>query len=177
MKAGLFIHLGLKGINMTPEYDKALVKYYSKLKILHLPLISWDIFANHNFEIDNFNAIQKQWNSKTNFNEIVYRSKREIIITNLKQEIVFASKGLHAMNGYHSYEVIGKSPEIFQGKLSSPKSINRIRKAIQDKLPFKEVILNYRKDGTTYLCEIEAFPKFDKKMNLINYIAFEKLVS
>ena len=38
---------------------------------------------------------------------------------------------------------------------------------------FKEVILNYKKNGETYLCKIEAYPKFDKEGNFVNYIAFE----
>jgi PAS domain S-box-containing protein len=162
---------------MTPEYDKALAKYYSKLKILSLPLISWDIFANQDFEINKFNIIQKQWKLKVNFNEVVYQSKRAIIITNSNQEIIFASQGINLMNGYRPHEIIGKSPKVFQGELTSKESKNKIRKAIENKLPFKEVIVNYRKDGTTYLCEIDAFPKFNRKGDLINYIAFERIAS
>lgn len=162
---------------MTPAYENAIAKNYSTLRILPLPLISWDFFDNQNFEIIKFNAIQKKWKSKVDFKEIQAISKREIIITNLKQEIVFASKGIVAMNGYQSNEVIGKSPSIFQGTLTSEKSKNNIREAIKNNFPFKEIILNYRKDGTTYLCEIEGFPKFDKKGELINYIAFERIAS
>jgi hypothetical protein len=44
-------------------------------------------------------------------------------------------------------------------------------------MPFKAVILNYNKDGSTYLCEIEAKPKFNSKGELVNYIAFERIAS
>lgn len=161
---------------MTPDYDKALAKYYNCLRILPLPLISWDIYSSHYSEIYKFNSIQKEWNLKVNFNEII-DSKKEIIVTNLKQEIVYASNGFYIMNGYHSHEVIGKSPKIFQGELTSEEAKINIRKVIQEKKPFKEVIFNYRKDGSTYLCEIEAYPKFNLKGDLINYIAFERIAS
>ena len=37
--------------------------------------------------------------------------------------------------------------------------------------------MNYKKDGTTYLFEIEAFSKFNNKVKWINYIPFERLAS
>ena len=162
---------------MTEEYEKALAKYYNKLRLLPLPLISWNIFYTDNLEMDSFNSIQEKWNVKEDFLEIVYQTKREIIITNTNNEILFASNGIRKMNGYRPFEIIGKSPKLFQGELTSKKSRENIRKAIQNQLPFKEVIVNYKKDGTTYMCEIEAFPKFNKKGKLINYIAFERLAS
>jgi PAS domain S-box-containing protein len=162
---------------MTKQYDIALAKYYDKLKTVSLPLTSWDIFSTPNLEISHYNIIQKNWKSKVNFREIVYREKREIIITNLNQEIVFASEGIYKMNGYKPFELKGKSPKMLQGSLTCQNSTNNIRKAIQNHLPFKEVILNYKKDGTTYLCEIEVFPKFNNKGVLVNYIAFERIAS
>jgi len=162
---------------MIEQYEKALSKYYNKLKIIPVPLISWDIFNCQNLEIVNYNSIQKKWKSKEDFREKVYAKKLEIIITNTKQEIIFATQGIQEMNGYHAHEIIGKSPRIFQGELTSELIKIKIQNAINQQLPFKEIILNYKKDGTTYLCEIEAFPKFNKEGKLINYIAFEKIAS
>jgi PAS domain S-box-containing protein len=162
---------------MLEPFEQAFAKYYSQLRIVPVPLISWDVFIGHKSEIDNYNAIQKEWIAKENFREKVYRQKREIIITNANQEIVFATQGIHQMNGYHPYEIIGKSPKIFQGNLTSDEARSNIKKALQNNLPFKEVIINYTKNGTTYLCEIEAYPKFNKKGELLNYIAFERIAS
>ncbi|WP_366185234.1 PAS domain-containing protein [Flavobacterium ovatum] len=162
---------------MTPEYDKALVKYSNTLRIVSLPLLSWDFFASHTFEINKFVAIQKHWKSKVDFSAINSNAKTQILITNSKQEIVFASQGIHQMNGYQAREIIGKTPKIFQGELTSSASREKIKVAIQNNLPFKEVLINYKKDGSTYLCEIEAFPKFNKKGELVNYIAFERIAS
>jgi PAS domain S-box-containing protein len=162
---------------MTKEYENAIAKYYSKLRIRTIPLISWDLFTTIPNEASSFNAIQKNWNSKDVFYKVVIQSKKTIVVTNANNEIVYASGNITKMNGYSSEEVIGKSPKMFQGKLTSEVSRSNIKKAIMNKLPFKEIILNYRKDGTLYLCEIEAYPKFDAKGNLINYIAFEKLAS
>jgi PAS domain S-box-containing protein len=161
---------------MTTEYDIALAKYHSSLQILPLPLLSWDVFNSYFVELNQFNAIQKQWHRKVNFYDVL-QSKKEIIVTNMNQEIVYASNGLFLMNGYHANEVIGKTPKLFQGELTCEKARKNIKKALQEKAAFKEVILNYRKDGSTYLCEIEAYPKFNLKGELVNYIAFERIAS
>lgn len=162
---------------MTKEYENAIAKYYSKLRIRTIPLISWDLFTTRPNEASSFNTIQKKWDSKHVFYKVVIQSKKTIVVTNANYEIIFASANITKMNGYSPEEVIGKSPKIFQGKLTTDAAKINIKKAILNKLPFKEIILNYRKDGTVYFCEIEAYPKFDAKGNLINYIAFEKLVS
>lgn len=133
------------------------------------------------FESENeillFNTFQKNWNSKENFHEIVHKSNKSLLITNANLEIVFASENITKMNGYSPFEIIGKSPKIFQGVLTSEKAKKSIREAILKLKSFKKVILNYKKDGSTYLCEIEAYPKFNQKGNFINYIAFEKEAS
>jgi PAS domain S-box-containing protein len=162
---------------MTEEYDKAWVQYVKNLRIVPVPLLSWDIFYNYNSEIKSYDFIQKEWKFKENFKKIVHSEKREIIITNANQEIVFATSGIYEMNGWNPFEVIGKSPKIFQGKLTSETSRNRIRTAIKNQQPFKEIIVNYRKDESTYLCEIEGRPKFNNKGELVNYIAFERIAS
>jgi hypothetical protein len=77
------------------------------------------------------------------------------------------------MNGYDYKEIIGKSPRMFQGELTSVESRKNIKIAVEKKLAFKQNIINYKKNGETYICQIEAYPKFDKNGNFVNYIAFE----
>ena len=162
---------------MWKEYDKAWAKYQEGLKIKSLPLLSWGQFPSASSERNNFEAIQKNWKEKENLHEILTLLQREVIITNTHFEIVFATEGVYQMNGYHPSELIGKSPRIFQGELTSQSVKDKIKAAMSQKIPFKEVLLNYKKDGSTYLCEIEAFPKFNERGTFLNYIAFERIAS
>ena len=160
---------------MFDKYDKAWAKHYKKLKLLPLPLLSWDIFSNPNTEISTFNSIQKNWVNKEDFqNQIANKS---VIITDSKLTILYVSKEITELTGYTTSEIIGNSPKMFQGVLTDNFTRNKIRKAVSKKHPFKEIVINYKKDGTFYKCEIEAYPKFDANNNLVNYIAFEKIAS
>lgn len=162
---------------MTKEYHNAIAKYYSKLRIVTVPVMAWDLCTSRRNEALSFNAIQREWNLKENFYKAVIQSKKTIIVTNARYEIVFVSDNISEMNGYRPEEVLAKSPKIFQGKLTCDVSRKNIKYALEHHLPFKEVILNYKKDGSTYLCEINAYPKFNAEGKLIHYIAFEKLAS
>ncbi|SNA64694.1 PAS domain-containing protein [Flavobacterium psychrophilum] len=162
---------------MLEQYDKAFAKYRKSLKTIPLPIICWDFHSIKNLELSDFDAIQKNWNEKISFLKIVNNDKKDIIVTDENFKIIFVTKNIVAITGYNSDEIIGKSPKMFQGVLTSESIKNNIRKAIINKKPFKEVIINYKKDGSTYLCEIEAIPKFNKKGEFLNYIAFERIAS
>ena len=162
---------------MWKEYDKAWAKYQEGLKIKSLPLLSWGQFSSASIERNAFESIQKNWKNKENVHEIFTMLHREVVITNTRFEIVFATEGVYQMNGYHPSELIGKSPRMFQGELTSQSVKDKIKRAMSQKIPFKEVVLNYKKDGSTYFCEIEAFPKFNKRGTFLNYIAFERIAS
>lgn len=160
---------------MFDKYDLAWEKYQKKFKKLQLPLVSWGISSSNVLEVTTFNSIQKQWTNKENYlNQI---ASKAVIITDENLKIIFVTKHITELTGYQTSEIIGYTPKMFQGALTSEITKKNIRIAINKKYPFKETILNYRKDGTSYWCEIEAYPKFDHNNNLINFIAFERIAS
>jgi PAS domain S-box-containing protein len=162
---------------MTPEYENAYTKYRLGFKPLRTPLICWDFYNQYYSDAFLMNNIQKNWKEKINFLKIIKEHKKEVIVTDKNFKIIFATDTIIHMNGYHSKEVIGKSPSFFQGIDTCKKTKNSIKKALLNQEPFKEVILNYKKNGETYWCQIEAFPKFDINGNFVNYVAFERLAS
>ncbi|WP_310554679.1 PAS domain-containing protein [Flavobacterium sp.] len=161
---------------MIKEFDNAWAKYQQNLKIIPLPLTCWEFYTNLISEETQFNQIQGGWTDKKTSLDL-YKQKGEILVTDVNLRIIFASKEIHKINGYTPEELIGKTPKMFQGKATSKETSCRIGIAVKNQLPFKEVILNYKKNGETYQCHIEAYPKFNSKGKLINYIAFERIAS
>lgn len=162
---------------MLNEFDNAWAKYQSKLNILRLPLISWEFRKEIYSEEIQYKNIQQFWNSETDFLKLSKSEKKQLVITDKNFKIIFASEHISKMNGYQPEEMLGKSPAMFQGSKTSKRTTLSIRKAIQNLEPFKEVILNYKKNGETYWCEIEAKPVYDNDGEFINYIAFERIAS
>lgn len=118
-------------------------------------------------------SAQFTWNEKDL--KIEERIKDEVVlITDLDLKIVFASKGIKRMTGYQEEEVLGKTPKMFQGPATSQLVLEEIKEAIKLKVPFKKTIENYKKDGRTYKCSVDATPVYNLKGKISHFIAFEK---
>lgn len=96
-----------------------------------------------------------------------------IVLTDAKRKIIWVNDGFTKMTGYSLSEVVGKKPSILQGPDSEVSVIERIRKCLDRKIPLKENITNYRKNGESYICKLVVHPIFGNEGSLTNFIAFE----
>ena len=159
------------------NYDNACAKYFNTLKVKCLPLTTWE-FRDYSLpDAVLFEKIQSNWNTKQDYLRLSLKENRELVVTDKNFKSVFATKTISKISGYPRTEILGKSPKMFQGKATSEYTQKRIKKALTELKPFKEVVLNYKKNGEAYWCEIEAYPMFDKKGSFINYVALEKIAS
>lgn len=168
------------------EYDEAANRFYNSLDLKIFPLVTWDIYASH-FDMlcETYQDIKtleslaehNNWSYVSKFDGALLRKKEVIIVTDPKLTIVHATHNIWKMNGYRPNEILGKRPKLFQGPETCSITLKRIRTAIQNKEPFEETILNYRKNGMPYNCWIKAEPVFDSSGALVNFIAYEKEVA
>jgi len=96
-----------------------------------------------------------------------------VILTDADKRIVWVNDDFTSITGYHLGEVIGKKPSLLQGPRSEQEVIHRIRKGLEQRVSLKECITNYRKNGEQYTCTLVIHPIFNRRQELINYIAFE----
>jgi PAS domain S-box-containing protein len=97
-----------------------------------------------------------------------------VILTDPQQRIIWINDDFTAITGYSLGEAIGRIPgKILQGPKTEPEVIERIRKAIQQRIPWRDQLTNYRKNGEPYPCKLVIHPVFDRNQELTNFIAFE----
>ena len=151
-----------------------------------MPLLSWDFYmdffhrnlkqAEKQSEIEKINDLAKKFNWKNNIDEIINGNEYEaIVITDNTQKIIWVNDGFTDMTGYSKNFAINKRPSFLQGEETSTKTKAKIREKIQSHKPFKQVIINYRKDRTPYKCEVKIIPLFGE--GTTHYLALEKEVS
>lgn len=165
------------------EYENAQKGYSATQNAIPVPLYSWDFFGEYLEQLKNYlsdlsklKAISKSnhWNLNMDFKEELQKD-HVVVVTDTTLNIVFASENIVGMTGYASSEVLGKNPKMFQGDETSKKELQQIREAIDARIPFEKTIINYKKNGETYSCHIKAFPIFNRKKQVVNFIAFEKV--
>ena len=154
-------------------------------EVAKLPLISFDLYSDYFFTEMNklsrkndINTVKElaakfQWinNIDTIFKNQTFET---ILLTNKKQEIIWVNDGFKKMTGFNKGFALNKTPSFLQGADTCSKTRTRIRKKILVNKPFKEIVINYRKDKTSYKCEITVFPLSYK--NNTHYIALENVV-
>ncbi len=168
------------------NYDKAASNFYMSNNPKVLPILSWDLsgsfFDKTCKDLDDLRFLKtlaqsNRWSYRNNFNKELMDKEEVILVTDPELKIVYATNNVFKMNGYTLNEIKGKNPKIFQGVETSSKITASIAKAVKNKEPFETVVVNYRKDGTTYNCWIKGEPIFNKNGKIVNFIAFEREVA
>jgi len=168
------------------NYDLAANKFFGKLEIKSLPIHSWDFYAtffdkvcqtsNDICTLNNLAKINK-WSYGGNFDEELAQKQHVIVVTDPQLRIVHATQNIMAMNGYKPEELLGQKPKMFQGAETCKETTQSIGIAIRNRESFEAVVLNYRKDGSTYKCWIKGEPILNKSGEVVNFIAYEKEVA
>lgn len=96
-----------------------------------------------------------------------------VIITDKDRNIQWVNNDFTAITGYTLKDVRGKKPSILQGVNTEPHVVEEIRNSLNNLIPVKTDITNYRKDGEEYTCKLVIYPIFDEGGAHTNYIAFE----
>lgn len=150
-----------------------------------MPLTSWDIYIEnyHNMlteakkevELQHVTTLAKKYNWQNNLDLVFEQHDYEaLIITDINQNIIWVNEGFTVMTGYPQKFAINKTPRFLQGVETSMETKERIRKKIIQNKPFREIIINHKKDKTTYKCEVNIIPLFNGETT--HYMALERQV-
>ncbi|MDF0716407.1 PAS domain-containing protein [Muricauda sp. 334s03] len=148
------------------------------------PLVSFDIY------LENYHKLLKLLRKEADVKQlksilksdiathvqdlILHETYDALVLTRPDQHIVWVNEGFQEMTGYSKSFAIGKRPSFLQGPLTSKNSKQEIRELLRAEHTFTGSILNYRKNGEIYTCQIKIIPLYDSKKELTHFIAMEK---
>ncbi len=150
-------------------------------KTIHCPINSALEFINY-FKLpyykdadclENLARVQN-WHTPYDLRQKAKEIGITIIVTNTDQEIVWVSNYFESMTGYEINEAIGQTPRFLQGEKTCKQTNIKVRESIKSRKPFNGSLLNYKKDGSIYECNVQINPIFDQNNHLKNFIAFER---
>ena len=106
------------------------------------------------------------------------RSNNAMIRTDADQRILWVNEGFTQITGYRLEEVAGRSPgSVLQCERTDPRTIEAMRRAINDREPYHGQVLNRGKDGRDYWLDVEILPEFDERGELAGFISIESEIT
>ncbi len=148
------------------------------------PLLCWDIahpmLPKRNSIAMDINQIEHlqdthKWQHELNFKKLL-TTNHTLILTNVNREIVWTSSDFFEMTGYTLAEATGRKPAFLQGEKTSEKSKQLIRERLGQFEKVTARLINYRKDGEAYGCNITIHPLTNTQGDVTHFVAVEKEV-
>ena len=151
----------------------------SQTAMARVPLLSWDL-SNPSRAYNDDQAMLREFaqnfNWKFDVSGVLRASYEALVLTDASQTILWANDGFEKMTGYTVDYAVGRKPDFLQGPKTSGESRRDISQNLRRKEPFKSVIVNYKKSGEEYLCEVRVIPIADATNQVTHFLALERAI-
>jgi len=144
------------------------------------PLVCWDIAAPailrlpHSPDEEDLRDLALRYDWTLDIPAVFLQEFEAIVVTTLDQKIVWASRGFKTMTGYTPSYARHKKPAFLQGPDTDPAVRASIRGALRDFRHITGTLINYRKDGTPYRCQVSIQPVRNGSGQMVHFMALER---
>jgi|TARA_B100000929_G_scaffold92820_2_gene72868 PAS domain S-box-containing protein len=91
--------------------------------------------------------------------------------------LIYVNQGFERLTGYSADEILYRDCRFLQNDDTDQPALDVVRKALKELRPCREVLRNYRKDGTLFYNELSLTPVLDESDELVYFIGVQKDVS
>jgi diguanylate cyclase (GGDEF)-like protein/PAS domain S-box-containing protein len=91
--------------------------------------------------------------------------------------IIYVNPAFERLTGYSAAEITGTNCKFVQGPGTDPGAVQEMGDAIREGRECRVTLLNYRKSGTPFWCEVHLSPVRDSQGNVVEYVGVQNDVS
>ena len=91
--------------------------------------------------------------------------------------LIYANPAFQRLTGYSVDDILYQDCRFLQGDDRDQAGLTVIREAIKNLLPCRQIVRNYRKDGSAFWNELSITPVFNEADQLTYFIGIQKNVS
>ena len=152
--------------HLTPIFD-----VNKKINIVQLLLEDFTERKKAEILLDEANSdLQK-------FRLAVENASDHVIITNLDGVVLYANPAASKITGYTATEMVGHTPRLWGGQMSTEFYEQLWKRIREDKKTFTGEINNKRKSGESYQAAVSVSPILDEKGNILFFVGIERDVT
>ena len=111
---------------------------------------------------------------------VVNESQDGIVIAEQEGDeniLIYVNKGFEKLTGYTADEILYQDCRFLQGDDRDQPALDAIRVAIREGRPCRQVLRNYRKDGSLFWNELSITPVYNDEDQLTYFIGVQKDVT
>lgn len=91
--------------------------------------------------------------------------------------LIYVNRAFERLTGYSSAEILYRDCRFLQNGQTDPAALRQLREAISVGQPARQVLRNFRKDGSPFWNELSITPVFNEADRLMYYIGIQKDVT
>ncbi|WXL24383.1 PAS domain-containing protein [Ectopseudomonas mendocina] len=91
--------------------------------------------------------------------------------------LIYANPAFQRLTGYNVDDILYQDCRFLQGSDRDQQGLNVIREAVRHNKPCRQIIRNYRQDGSAFWNELSITPVFNEADQLTYFIGIQKDVS
>ena len=91
--------------------------------------------------------------------------------------LIYANKAFETLTGYAVDDILYQDCRFLQGDDRHQAALDHIREALINKQPCRQIVRNYRKDGSLFWNELSITPVFNEADQLTYFIGIQKNVT
>lgn len=108
-------------------------------------------------------------------NHLIDNIDESIIVTDVNINIIYVNKAVETLFGYKKEELIGESPEIFNGDVNKINIQEEIINTVKNgDIYINNNIIQKRKDGSLFFSDLKVYPFKDKFEKSVFFISIQK---
>jgi diguanylate cyclase (GGDEF)-like protein/PAS domain S-box-containing protein len=100
-----------------------------------------------------------------------------VLVVSTDMKILYANPTMGEMIGRPSPELVGETPYILVGDETDMGTVEKILEAFRTGIPFKEKLLTYRKDGSTFWNLLSINPIFDDSGDVREFVGIHRNIT
>ncbi len=91
--------------------------------------------------------------------------------------LIYANAAFERLTGYSRDEILYQDCRLLQGQDRNQLGLAAIRQALRSRVPCRQILRNYRKDGSAFWNELSITPVFNESDQLTYFIGIQKDVT
>lgn len=107
------------------------------------------------------------------FSEMLDLMPDSAVLADAQRRILYVNAAFSRLTGFQVSEVLGRSCRILQGAATDARTVDDMRSALEEGRGFKGVLLNYRKDGSSFWNEVSITPVLGADHRLSHFIGIQ----